>query len=273
MSHVADKRRIGAGFTLVELLVVIGIIALLIALLFPALGRAREAARAVACANNIRQIGIANIAYANRHGGTLPVPVLGTNLHFGRPESAIWATGDYGILDFSQGTLIADLGGPSVAEQLFQCPSDSDRTYLSVGLSFVGDQLVTREFKWLPRNFSYLWNGEISDTHVRHDQFKTFRITSLRPPAEKVLLFENASCVGLATSPVWYDEVSYGERAHLVIGLRHNKRSNVFFADGHVELFDSLSLKDETVTRVFDNPVWIRYFRNDAREQPPASVP
>jgi prepilin-type processing-associated H-X9-DG protein len=46
----------------------------------------------------------------------------------------------------------------------------------------------------------------------------------------------------------------------MIIGLRHRNRSNVFYADGHVELFDSLSLKDESVTSIFDNLVWARHF-------------
>lgn len=61
-----------AGFTLIELLVVISIIALLIAILLPALGQARSAARNSGCLSNLRQIGIANHAYAAEHNGVLP---------------------------------------------------------------------------------------------------------------------------------------------------------------------------------------------------------
>jgi len=66
-------RRSSHAFTLVELLVVIGIIALLIGITMPALGRAREASKRTVCSSNLRQIGIAAHAFDSSHKGWFPM--------------------------------------------------------------------------------------------------------------------------------------------------------------------------------------------------------
>ncbi len=68
------KRR---AFTIIELLVVISIIALLIALLLPALARAKILAERIQCASNLRQIGIALHEYANEYAGQYPLCMAG----------------------------------------------------------------------------------------------------------------------------------------------------------------------------------------------------
>src|SRR5688572_5974000 len=69
--HPARQPRRSA-FTLVELLVVIGIIALLISILLPTLNRARRQAALINCASNLRQIGQASLIYAENNKGCLP---------------------------------------------------------------------------------------------------------------------------------------------------------------------------------------------------------
>src|SRR5688572_23119028 len=66
-----------AGFTLVELLVVIGIIAIMVSILLPTLARARQSAESVACLSNLRQIGQMAMQYATASKGHFPQPCPG----------------------------------------------------------------------------------------------------------------------------------------------------------------------------------------------------
>lgn len=113
------------GFTLIELLVVISIIALLIAILLPALKAARETAKRVNCASNMRQIGILNHVYAEDSDGRAPwMEVIswnyGGNFYIGSIMMYIGSlTTPYPV---GQGLIYS--GGYTNAIEFYRCPSD-----------------------------------------------------------------------------------------------------------------------------------------------------
>src|SRR3954464_6442050 len=120
-------RRVAGAFTLVELLVVIGIIAILIAILMPALRRARESANGIACSSNQRQIMLAFLMFAADNKGHLP----GNFTDFANPDTnkRAWLlnSGELVTAAPEGGTLFKYLKNKDV----YRCPSIPADAYMS----------------------------------------------------------------------------------------------------------------------------------------------
>jgi len=257
-------RRSVAGFTLVELLVVIGIIALLISILLPSLNKAREAANVIKCLSNLRQLGVAAAAYTSQNKGTL-IPADVQDAKF--PERPKREDGtEYQDVNESWATiLVADgfLSYPEVTsrtmppgnDNVFRCPSGlpdmSTVTYLQGNVpssrkdSRGAMASLHTSMRLRPGMNVYSWYG-INATHDAGYKTPYFR-NSIGADG-RTSGFRKSSEVRNSSEMVFLFDGLYGLNYLITnanrINARHNdkKITNLAFVDGHAESIQTAAL-------------------------------
>lgn len=206
-----------SGFTLVELLVVIGIIAALAAILFPVFFQARGKARETACVANLRQIGLAMGMYAGDYDGVFPYGCDPVD-----KNTALWDRSKYAAQVAAMPLLSEVLNPYKKSHDLWRCPSDTGFDFVE----FLGNgrevALPARPTFFEKYGMSYIYRTELALKSKRWGTIGGFLSTETNQtgthgPAEVCVLFDGHGG--------W----------HGTGGLPGQKRYDVLMGDGHAK--------------------------------------
>lgn len=231
------RLRSGDGFTIVELLVVIAVIAILASLILPVLAKAKARGQAISCLNNLRQLNIAWLLYAHDNNDRLVYNLGATEIKqmLARGQHLNWANSVLNWeldADNTNTTLNTQSGlGVYVAQSMrvFQCPADHVVS------------AVQKRAGWNQRSRSISMNAMVGDagefirtgTNVNNPTYRQFlKLGDVNATSDLFVFIEehpdsinDGYFLNKASAPGWTDlPASY-----------HNGSANLSFADGHAE--------------------------------------
>lgn len=260
------------AFTIVEMLLVIGLLALIAGLLSPALNSARQTAKTAACAANLRQVGVALMNYSMDNAGFFPIPAADDGLDGGWMES-LWVYGGYESNSYVSATF--DETYQSKNQNIFLCPvtsratKETDRNPYRVdptknpdpNSGNMVDEKCSYGMNVMPQYMYFnLKNaappapgpGGKDPDKVKHKGRRKSKVINpvrdfgsempagrnvVSNPGQTALVLEN--CQLQVLPDMYFDNTAF---------FPHRNGANVLFFDGHIEL-----LNRQTITTLYPN--------------------